>query len=127
ARALVKANPKQPDLSRLPDDPFGTVEFSDGQVVDAGGGDDAAMVTGLAGAVEWSALDATASVSASGVWRGENFSVDASSKAPLILFAGGSAPLTFNLKAAPASGSFDGVANLSSRTYPHGSPRFTSP
>jgi AsmA protein len=127
ARALVSANPTQPDLSLLPDDPFGTVEFSDGQVVDVDGGKHDALMTGLAGAVEWSALDATANLSASGVWRGENFSLDASSRAPLILLAGGTAPLTFNLKAAPASGSFDGIANLSRGSYLNGQLAFSSP
>jgi AsmA protein len=107
AQALVKANPRNPDVSALDDGSFGTVEFSDGQIVELDGGDNAALVTGLAGAVEWGALDDAAILSASGVWRGENFSLDASSSRPLILFAGGSAPLSFNLKAAPGSGSFD--------------------
>ena len=127
ARALVKANPQKPDLSALADDSFGTVEFSDGQIVDLGGGTDAAMLTGLAGAIEWGEFDEAASLSATGVWRGENFSLDVSSGRPLILFAGGSAPLSFNLKAAPASGSFEGVANLSRASYLNGQVTVSSP
>jgi AsmA protein len=85
------------------------------------------MVTGLAGAVEWSALNGTARFSASGIWRGESFSVDASSAQPLMLLAGGTAPLTFNVKAAPASGSFDGTANLSENSFVNGQATFSSP
>src|SRR4051812_44813920 len=48
ARDLVKQNPTHPDLGGLADDSFGTVEFSDGQIVDVDGGDNSAMVTGLA-------------------------------------------------------------------------------
>lgn len=126
ARVLVEANPQNPDSSALADDSLGTIEFSDGQIVDLGG-QSAAMLTGLAGAIEWSELDDAASLSVTGVWRGENFSLDASSGRPLILFAGGSAPLSFNLRAAPASGSFEGVANLSGASYLNGQLSFSSP
>ena len=62
-----------------------------------------------------------------GIWRGENFSIDASSAKPLILFAGGSAPVSINVKAAPASGSFDGVANFSQNSFFDGQLTFNSP
>jgi len=125
ARAVVAQNPADPNLAELADDSFGTIEFSDGQVMDVAGGD--AMMSGLAGAIEWSALNRTANLSASGIWRGENFSVDASSAKPLILLAGGSAPVTFNIKAAPVAGSFDGVANLSEKSFFNGQVTFNSP
>src|SRR6185295_7710789 len=104
----------------LASESFGTVEFADGQVVPTGGtvGDaEPPMMTGLAGAIEWSALNRAASLSATGIWRGESFSIDASSPKPLILFAGGSAPVSIDVKAAPASGSFDGVANFSQNSF----------
>jgi AsmA protein len=127
ARAVVAENPTNPDGGKLADESFGTVEFSDGQIMDVGGGEDDAMVTGLAGAVEWGSLSRTASLTASGIWRGESFSVEASSARPLILFAGGSAPLTLNIKAAPASGSFDGTVNLSKNSFFNGQVTFNSP
>ena len=129
ARAVVAANPASPDLSALASESFGTVEFTDGQVVPTGGTGDSEppMMTGLAGAIEWSALNRAASLSATGIWRGESFSVDASSPKPLILFAGGSAPVSINVKAAPASGSFDGVANFSQNSFFDGQLAFNSP
>ena len=85
------------------------------------------MMTGLAGAIEWSALNRAASLSATGIWRGESFSIDASSPRPLILFAGGSAPVSIDIKAAPASGSFDGIANFSQNSFLDGQLAFSSP
>ena len=46
---------------------------------------------------------------------------------PLILFAGGSAPVSIDIKAAPASGSFDGVANFSQNSFFDGQLTFNSP
>jgi AsmA protein len=126
ARATVAENPNSPNFSELASDSFGTVEFSDGQIVDAAGGDNGAIVTGLGGAIEWGALNRSASLSMNGIWRGENFSIEASSARPLVLFAGGSAPVAINIKAAPASGSFDGVVNLSENSFFNGQVTFIS-
>jgi AsmA protein len=127
AREALAKDPGKPNLSTLSDESFGTVEFSDGQVMDRNGGDNAALMTGLAGAVDWSALDSTARLTATGVWRGENFSIEAASAQPLVLFAGGSAPLSINVKAAPAAGRFDGTANLSQNSFFNGQVAFNSP
>jgi len=40
ARGVVGADPTKPDLSKLPTDPFGTVEFRDGRMVASIGGKD---------------------------------------------------------------------------------------
>ena len=122
----VAKDASNPDLSNIDAETFGTVEFTDGQIVDDAQSD-GAIVTGLAGAIEWSALNRGGKLSANGVWRGEDFSLEASSGAPLLLFAGGAAPVSFNLKAAPVSGSFDGVANLSSNSFFNGQVTFSSP
>jgi AsmA protein len=129
ARAIVAANPASPNLSELASESFGTVEFADGQVVPTGanGSNGEPIMTGLAGAIEWGALNGAASLSATGIWRGESFSIDASSAKPLILFAGGSAPVSIDIKAAPASGSFDGVANFSQNSFFDGQLAFSSP
>lgn len=127
ARAVVAENPNSPNLSELASDSFGTVEFNDGQIIDSAGGENGAIMTGLSGAVEWGALNRSASLSANGIWRGENFSIEASSANPLLLFAGGSAPVAINVKAAPVSGSFDGVANLSENSFFNGQVTFNSP
>lgn len=125
ARAAVAENPDSPNLSSLTQTTFGTVEFSDGQIVETGAHDP--IMSALAGAIEWSALDRSASLSVNGVWRGENFSVDASSAKPLVLFAGGAAPVSVDLKAAPVAGSFDGTMNLSENAFFNGQVTFNSP
>ena len=128
ARAVVARYPSDPDTSELAAEAFGTPEFSDGQVMATGGTSSAAgaIVTGLGGAIEWSALNRKARLSAAGIWRGENFA-DAGSDKPLILFAGGSAPVSISIQAAPVSGSFDGVASFSENAFFNGQLTFNSP
>lgn len=125
AKEAVAKDPDNPNPAGLADDTFGTVEFSDGQIVEAGAG--APIMSGLAGAVAWSAFNRSATLSANGIWRGEDFSVEASSAKPLVLFAGGAAPVSINVKAAPGSGSFDGIANLSENAFFNGQVSFNSP
>jgi AsmA protein len=128
ARAVVAKNPGDPDISALASESFGTVEFADGQVVATdGAGNGEPIMTGLAGAIEWSALNRAASLSAAGIWRGENFSIDASSAEPLVLFAGGTTQMSIDVKAAPASGSFSGAANFSQNSFFDGQLAFSSP
>ncbi|WP_202308410.1 MULTISPECIES: AsmA family protein [unclassified Mesorhizobium] len=127
ARAVVGANPAAPDVTALPRDPFGNVDFVDGRVIVARGDVDEEVVTGISGNVNWPALDRRGSLSATGIWRGESVAIDVSTPKPLILFAGGPAPLTLKLKAAPANLSFDGTANLSGDTFFDGPVTFSSP
>jgi AsmA protein len=127
ARALVKADPAKPNVAALPDTPFGKVEFSDGRVTVQRGGKDVEIVTGLAGNVNWPALNRAGSLTASGIWRGESVALNLALPNPLILFAGGTAPMTVSLKSAPATLSFDGAANLSNDTYFTGPASFSSP
>lgn len=127
ARAVVGANPVDPDVRALPNDTFGAIEFVDGRITLARGDADQEVVTGLAGNVNWPALDRGGSLSATGIWRGESVAIDATTSKPLILFAGGAAPLTVKLKAAPANLSFDGTANLSGDTFFEGPMTFSSP
>ena len=68
ARRVVAESPGAPDHGSLPADVFGKVEFLDGTIL-AG---DAAIVTGLAGKVEWPALNRPGSAKAEGMWRGED-------------------------------------------------------
>lgn len=127
ARGVVTANPQKPDLGKLPSDPFGTVEFRDGRVVTSAGGKDTEVLSSLSGQVNWAAMNSEASVTATGIWRGESVQVDFSSAKPLVLFAGGAAPVTLTVKAAPASFSFDGVASMSDNAYLDGQAKFAAP
>ncbi|GLS38349.1 membrane assembly protein AsmA [Mesorhizobium tianshanense] len=127
ARAVVSANPAKPDLSKLPADPFGTVEFRDGRVVTSVDGKDAEILSSLSGQANWAALNSNATLSATGIWRGESVAVDAASPNPLVLFGGGAALMTLSFKAAPASFSFDGVASMSENAYFDGQAKFAAP
>jgi len=127
ARGVVTANPQKPDLGKLPSDPFGIVEFRDGRVVTSAEGKDTEILSGLNGQVNWEAMNSDASLTASGIWRGESVQLDFSTAKPLVLFAGGSAPVTLSFKAAPATFSFDGTASMSDNAYFDGQAKFAAP
>ncbi|MER9069802.1 AsmA family protein [Mesorhizobium sp. M0902] len=127
ARAVINTNPAKPDLGKLPADPFGTVEFRDGRVVAAIGGKDQEILSSLSGQANWAAMNSNATLSATGIWRGESVAIDAASPNPLVLFGGGTAPATFSFKAAPASFSFDGRASMSENGYFDGQAKFAAP
>jgi AsmA protein len=126
-RRLIAADPTNPNANKLPDDPFGTVEFRDGRVVTSVDGKDAEILTGLTGKASWAALNGAAQFSATGIWRGESVSIDIGSPKPLLLFAGGSAPVSVSFKAAPATFSFDGTASLAQNAYLDGTAKFSAP
>ncbi|WP_246666199.1 AsmA-like C-terminal region-containing protein [Aquamicrobium sp. LC103] len=128
ARAVIANNPGSPDLGALPSNAFGTVEFKEGRIVlDRGRGGEQNLVTGLAGRISWPALNRQATLSASGIWRGESISVEGSSQQPLVLLAGGNAPARVALKSAPLNASFEGVANLSENSFFDGAMSLSSP
>src|SRR5690606_18586851 len=127
ARKLVADNPAGPDARALPADAFGTVELRDGRMIGAVGGKDQEIFTSLNGRLDWAALNAGATLSATGIWHGETVSLDMASAKPLLLAAGGTAPVTLAVKAPPATFSFDGSANLSQKAYFDGQAKFSSP
>ena len=79
ARGVINADPAKPDLSKLPTDPFGTVEFRDGRMVASVGGKDAEILSSLTGHASWAAMNSNATLSATGIWRGETVTVDVAS------------------------------------------------
>lgn len=127
ARGVIGANPANPDTGRLPNDPFGTVEFRDGRVITAADGKEAEILTSLNGHVDWATLNGGGTLSASGIWNGESVSVDIASAKPLLLLAGGTAPLTVSMKSTPATFSFDGTVNVSENSYIDGLAKFSAP
>ena len=127
ARNVIARDPVNPDVSALPRDPFGTIQVVDGRVVTAWSGKDEDLVTSVAGSLDWAALDRPSRLSMTGIWRGESIALEIAAERPLVLFAGGTGPLSVNLKSAPASFAFDGTANLSGDTFFAGSARFASP
>lgn len=127
ARMLLATDPANADLGRLPTDPLGIFEFRDGRIVTTVNGKVEDIATSLTGQASWSTLNSGASLSASGIWRGESVALEASSPKPLVLAAGGPAAVTFNLKAAPATLAFDGTASLSANAYGDGQIKFSTP
>lgn len=126
-RAAVAAHPTRFDPDALPADEFGTVEFVDGRVVAVTGKDDDLLLGDLTGKASWPALNRAGTLSASGVWRGEQVAVELSSSRPLVLFAGGNAPVTASLKSAPAEASFDGAVKLFGDVHVEGQAKLSTP
>jgi AsmA protein len=126
ARAAVKTNPASPDPAAMASDPFGAIEFTDGRIVTSVDGKDTELITGLAGNITWPALNHAASLSATGIWRGENVALNLASDQPLVLFAGGNAPVSLAMKSAPLTISFSGTANMSEGAFVDGNVKFSS-
>lgn len=112
AKAAVAASPEQPDLSTLPSDSLGDIDFVDARIVRSADAASADVVTSLSGTLNWPALNRPASLTAKGIWRGESFAMKASSSQPLLLLGGGNAPVSLTLETAPAVISFEGVTTL---------------
>lgn len=127
ARQIVAENRAAPDAGRLPAEEFGVVEFSDGKIVAASGATETEIVTGLAGKIGWEELDGRANATATGTWRGEQFTIDLGSAKPLLFLGGAVAPVTMSLKSAPANLSFDGTAGLGENPYVDGRVSFSAP
>lgn len=127
ARAMVKAGAAEPDPAALPQDAIGSVEIRDGRIVTPVNGKDTEILTGVGARANWAAPGAAASLSASAIWRGENVIIEAATQKPLLLAAGGTAPLSFSVKAAPANLSFEGKAGLSANPFIEGGMKFQSP
>jgi len=123
ARRVVAGNPASPDAGALPDIAFGTVEFFDGRIADATGD----LVTSLRGRIVWPSLNRGARVAATGIWRGENVSVEASAAAPLLLMAGGPSAVAASLKSTLLEASFEGTANFAGEGYFDGPAKLASP
>lgn len=127
ARQAVSANPNDPDTASLPSGTFGSVEFSDGRIEISYQDGGRESVDAVEGYLSWPEFDDAARLSATATWRGETVTIDASSDQPLILLAGGNAPLTFGLKAKPLNASFSGTANLSESHFVDGKIELASP
>ena len=127
AREIVAENRTAPDAGRLPPDEFGAVEFSEGRIVAVSGGAETEIVTGLSGRIGWEKLNGQANATATGNWRGEQFTIDLASANPLLFLGGAPAPLTASLKSALANLSFDGTASLGENPYVDGQVNFSAP
>lgn len=123
-RAIIGNDQALSDLSMLPSDDFGTVEFSEGRIALVNG-DTSEGITSLNGRVVWPSLNRPGRLTATGIWRGEHINVEASGQ-PLILLAGGSTPIKASLKSSLLDLSFDGTANLYGDAHFDGQLAFSS-
>ncbi|MFI0844994.1 AsmA-like C-terminal region-containing protein [Mesorhizobium sp. IMUNJ 23232] len=122
ARAVVASQADPASLkSLMPAGPFGSIRIEDGSIqLDDGGVDSTPLVTAIEGKVDWPTLDRAGSLVAQGVWKGETIKLDAESAAPMLLFAGGTAPAEISLDSALGGASFSGTANLSGTPFADG-------
>ena len=127
ARAMVKGGAAEPDPAQLSAISFGAIEIRDGRVVTTVDGKDREILSGLNGRANWPEAGAPASLSASAIWGGENVTLEAAAQKPLLLAAGATAPLSFSLKAAPASLLFDGKLGLAGSAFVDGVVKFQAP
>jgi len=125
-RETMADNTEAPDPDRMSGN-LGNVEVADGRVTVFADTGDSEIVTGVSGKLAWPALNKAATVKAAGIWRGEAVSLEISSPNPLMLLAGGEAPLVASMNSAPATASFDGVARSGDRPYFKGKSKFATP
>jgi len=127
AKQAVSAAPREPDTAFLPNDSFGKIEFVEGRVIAEDGELQSDILTSFSGTLDWPALNRQASLSANGIWHGESVLVTASIAEPLLLFGGGNAAVSLSLKAAPATFSFEGIANGSGNGFLDGDFELSAP
>jgi AsmA protein len=127
AQTIVARDPANPDVRALPGDAFGTVEFSDGRIVTAGASGDEELASGIGGRLEWTTLDRSARLSATGIWRGENVALEMSAEQPLVLLGGGPSRVVLSLRAAPVTISYEGTAGLTAQPFFQGELAFATP
>src|SRR5690606_6813595 len=74
----------------------------------------------------WPALNRGARLNATGIWRGENVSLELETPSPLLLVAGSNTQVNLKVKSPLLEGSFEGAANLAANTYLDGKASFSS-
>ncbi|MBX3567849.1 MAG: AsmA family protein [Rhizobiaceae bacterium] len=125
-RAMIDAHKtERPALAA--DEPFGTVTFTDGRIVRPGTEDLPPIVEDIDGTINWPKLNQSGSIVATAMWNGEAVAVDLRSEAPLLLLAGGDAPLRVTLRAKPAEVEFNGSARIVGNAMLDGAIRVDAP
>ena len=127
ARAAVAEAGEDEAEADLPDEPFGSIEFVDGRIVAPSPDGESELATDVSGTLSWPELDGSGSLSATGIWRGEELALDVNSPTPMLLLGGGVAPLTVSLKSAPANFSFEGSADFARNEFFDGQAKFSTP
>lgn len=125
ARAAIRKKPEMPDVSDLPDEPFGVIRVVDGRVTAAGS--QQPLLASVSGLLEWPNLNRPGRVTGKATVNGEEVSFDLKSSNPLLLFAGGATDISASLTSAPATATFQGKAKLGDGPFIEGAARVQTP
>ncbi len=127
-RETVAANVPSEEIDRgVSTRQLGSISVRDGRVTVLTGGDDAEVLSGVTGRLDWPALNKAASLKLAANWHGETVNLEASSPKPLVLLAGGEAGLTASFNSAPATASFDGKVKTTQNAFVDGKTKLASP
>jgi AsmA protein len=124
---LVQENPTEPDASRVPTDTLANIEIEEGKFGIARPNGDVEVFSSVSGTLQWPAFNRTATMSVSGIWRGELINLDFTTQQPMLLLAGAAAPMTLNVESSPLNFDFSGTANLGREGFVQGKGSLSSP
>lgn len=117
ARVALAEKPLMPDRSRLSAEEFGSVDIVDGRIVVGRAGDRAEAVGDVSGRIEWEALNDSGRLSLAGLWRGEKVALELEAQTPILMFAGGSSPVSMAVKSSKSELAFEGTAALMGNAF----------
>ena len=126
-RRLIEENPTAPDISRIPTDALPSIDVVEGKLTIARNDERREPLSGISGKLQWPAFNRSATVSASGIWRGELVNIDFTAQQPLLLLAGAASPVTATLKSSPLNLTYEGNANLGHDGFVQGKGSLDSP
>lgn len=126
-RSILAENAADPDLSQLPGDALPGVEIVEGKLAVLRDGKSAELLSAVSGRLAWPAFNRAASVTASGIWRGELVDVSFETAQPLALLVGAAAPATIGLDSAPLNLDFKGAASFGNDGFVQGQGSLSSP
>jgi AsmA protein len=106
---------------------LGLVQFFEGRILASEGGSEEEVATSLTGEISWPQLSSPASLSATGIWRGEAVQISLLAQKPADLLGGRDAPIEASLSAVPLEGSFDGTVRLAPQPVFEGALSLQSP
>lgn len=127
AREIASENAAEPDTSRLPSDALPGIEIVEGKLTILRDGAATELLSAVSGRLAWPALNRSASIAASGIWRGELVDTQFETAQPLLMLVGAAAPLTLQLESAPLNLNFSGAASLDHDGFLQGQGTFVSP
>lgn len=116
------------DISLLPSIPFGNFKILDGVVSYEN------EITGIAetisnlnGDVNWKSTSSPFNFTGDGIWRGDAMKIQAQANSLIMMLAGGSTPMEFDLQSEPIALSFSGLVNRFSDVFMDGKLEVNSP